>query len=342
MTEEDHTKHRTIIVEPAPLDAISRVRFSEDGNTILVSTWAGTLSLYNTTTGQLRNEVKGSSYALLDACWVNKCDAVAAGCLDGRVLYSDITPAGSEPLKEIGKHDAAVRCMLTSDESSSSCIVSGGWDSFVKVWDIKQSSSTPVTEVNVGGKVYGMCNCGENSIVMITSSRRVRIMDLRKPSSWVHDNSPPALQYQLRGISASKDGLQYVVGSTEGRAAVEWLDDSKREAFSFKCHRVDGIAYPVNTIVHNEKYNSFATGGGDGYVSFWDGEARKRIAQYPRYPTSIASLDFDPESQRIAVAVSYTFEEGEKDHPPAEVQIQHVDDSHISTKTAQGVVNGSS
>ena len=37
---------------------------------------------------------------------------------------------------------------------------------------------------------------------------------------------------------------------------------------------------------------SFASGGGDGTVSFWDGGNRKRLAQLPGFPTSISALAF--------------------------------------------------
>lgn len=124
-------------------------------------------------------------------------------------------------------------------------------------------------------------------------------------------------------------------GGTEGRVAVDWLQDADRDAFSFRCHRLDGLAFPVNCIAHNTRFGSFATGGGDGHVSFWDGQARKRIAQLTRYPTSIASIDFSDDSSRIAVAVSYTFEEGEKDHPPDEVHIRDLDDTFIATKESK-------
>ena len=82
------------------------------------------------------------------------------------------------------------------------------------------------------------------------------MLDVRKPDSFVHDKTPLMFQYQLRGVSASVDGAQYAVGSTEGRLAVEWLDDDKREPFSFNCHRMNALAFSVNCIAHNAKYGS--------------------------------------------------------------------------------------
>lgn len=201
----------------------------------------------------------------------------------------------------------------------------------VRFWDIREGKE--VEKATAGGKVYAMCNGGEYGVGYATSARRVRLVDVRKMSSVLYEREPPVLSYQLRGLCVSDDTRRYVVGSTEGRVAVDKFEGES--GFSFKCHRMDSMAFPVNCVVYDRKYGSFATGGGDGYVAFWDGDARKRIAQWGRWATGVSSIDFDAESERIAVAVSYTFEEGEKDCPPDEVHICKVDDSCIITKSAR-------
>lgn len=76
--------------------------------------------------------------------------------------------------------------------------------------------------------------------------------------------------------------------------AVEYLDSmpTKRN-YTFKCHRKDNKAYPINTVAFHPKYGgTFATGGCDGMVNIWDAENKKRLAVLPEYPTSISSLSF--------------------------------------------------
>ena len=41
------------------------------------------------------------------------------------------------------------------------------------------------------------------------------------------------------------------------------------------------------------------------------GNAKKRLAHYPQYSTSIATLDFSADGTMLAVSSSYTFEKGE-------------------------------
>ena len=71
--------------------------------------------------------------------------------------------------------------------------------------------------------------------------------------------------------------------------AVEYLDPSaeaQKKKYAFKSHRMkeNGIEniYPVNAISFHKDYNTFATGGSDGYVNIWDGYNKKRLCQFHR------------------------------------------------------------
>jgi len=64
----------------------------------------------------------------------------------------------------------------------------------------------------------------------------------------------------------------------------------------------------------------------------WDGNNKKRICQYPAYPTSISALAFNNQGSLLAIASSYTYEEGEKDHPPDAVYIRTINDHEVRPK----------
>jgi len=75
-----------------------------------------------------------------------------------------------------------------------------------------------------------------------------------------------------------------------GRVAVEYLDpkpEVQKKKYAFKCHRLkeDGTEkiYPVNAIAFHSVYNTFATGGSDGFVFIWDGINKKRLCQFRKY-----------------------------------------------------------
>lgn len=323
-------------LSPAPTDGVTKVAFNATGSRLLYTTWGGVAAVHNSGTGMLeaqgktasKSENSSKSPAILDACWTLESDAIAVGCLDGRVLSVDATLS---QWTDIGQHDGdGVRGIVYN--SAHSVLVSGGWDGFLRFWDTR-SPSKDISEVQLDGKCYGLAAYGSDCVVAITSTRHVVIADVRKlTEEFVHDKVPSALSYQLRGISANDAGTRYVVGSTEGKIVVEWPLDEAR-GYSFRCHRAEGRAYPVNSIVHTDTHGnlgSFATGGGDGHVAVWDGDNKKRIVQYPRENTSISSLDFSSDSAKLAVAVSYTFEEGEKDSPPDSIYIR----SDVKTTTS--------
>jgi len=81
------------------------------------------------------------------------------------------------------------------------------------------------------------------------------------------------------------------------------------------------------------RFGTFATGGGDGRVNIWDGRNKKRICQLPSFSTSISALSFSSTGDQLAIAVSYTFEEGEKDHPPDSIYIRSVSEAEVRPKT---------
>ncbi|KMS93537.1 hypothetical protein BVRB_030480, partial [Beta vulgaris subsp. vulgaris] len=137
-------------------------------------------------------------------------------------------------------------------------------------------------------------------------------------------------------------GAGYCLSSVEGRVAVEYIDPSpqvQQGKYAFKCHRgttPDGkhLVYPVNCIAFHPVYGTFATGGDDQIVNIWDGVARKRIRQLAPYPTSISALAFSSKGDYLAIASSYTFSEGDKEHPHDQIFVRFVDRSDVMPKSS--------
>ena len=77
------------------------------------------------------------------------------------------------------------------------------------------------------------------------------------------------------------------------------------EAWSYKL-------YELTSLDILDSYNTFASAGSDGTVSIWDHKLKKRLRQYPKYNNAIPSIAFNCDGTKLAVAVSYTWDEGEQ------------------------------
>eukprot|EP01067_Filipodium_phascolosomae_P008172 Filipodium_phascolosomae@DN6882_c0_g1_i1.p1 len=121
----------------------------------------------------------------------------------------------------------------------------------------------------------------------------------------------------------------------------------QQRKYAFKCHRkqVEGVEviYPVNALAFHPKYGTFATGGCDGTVAVWDGMNKKRLWRIQDAETSIASLCFSAEGDKLAVAESYTFEEGPREDASSKTirtTIREVTASEVMPKNASVAAGG--
>jgi len=305
---ESRTEYK---LKSPPEDGISNVTFGPNSSQfLLVSSWDKKVRLYDIVSNNQRCSY-AHSMPVLD-CTFQDPIHVWSGGLDNTLKCYDINSSQESAL---GTHDNAIKCVEYSGDLN--VIVTGSWDGTVKVWD--QRSQNPCTGVyNQPDKVYTMSVAGEK-LVVGTAGRKVWVWDLRNMAC-AQQKRESSLKYQTRCLSCFPNKSGYVLSSIEGRVAVEYLDpgtDAQKKKYAFKCHRMkeNGIEniYPVNAISFHKDYNTFATGGSDGYVNIWDGYNKKRLCQFHRYPTSIASLSFANDGSVLAIASSYMYEH---DNPP--------------------------
>ncbi len=208
----------------------------------------------------------------------------------------------------------------------------------------------PAVHVELPNKAYSMdvdTSTGTR-LVIATAGRRNVFIDVRmgidrsvQDAEIILDRES-TLKYQTRVCRFFPDGTAIATGSIEGRVAIEFLDEldieapNKMKKYAFKCHRVNDNVFPVNSIAFHESYGTFATGGCDGTVVTWDGLHKKKLSLLHKFPTSIASMCFSQDGSELAIAASYTFEEGERDHPRDEIYIRKMLESEIRPKSEKG------
>lgn len=332
MTLLDSTNE--IKLDNAPTDCIQSVKFGKNSsNQFLVSaSWDFTVRLYDIYNNKLC--AKYTHPAPVLDCALQEGTKVWSGGFDKNVRVFDIAKSTEEI---VGYHNAPIRCVEYSPDNNLT--ITGGWDGNVKVWDSRSSRNIGIYPQP--DKIYSLDICGD-LLVVGTAGRRVLVWDLRN-MCYAQQRRESSLKFQTRCIRCFSNKEGFVLSSIEGRVAVEWLDVSpaaQKKKYAFKCHRSktessSGLEqiYPVNAISFHSGYNTFATGGSDGFVNIWDGLNKKRLCQFHKYPTSISSLCFSPDGSHLAIASSYLYESSDiKDVPTDSIFIRKVSDQEAKPK----------
>lgn len=319
-------------VSGPPSDGISSVRWDASSKLLVCASWDCTVRVYDPSADIQRVCFKRRG-PVLDAAFVGPSACVSGG-LDMDVLLHDVA-SGSEQL--LGSHSAAVRCV--EHHSDLNLILSGSWDSTVKTWDPRtapgEAGSAAVPE-----RVYSMSIAAPYTLVVACAKRHMALLDLRKMTSSgaLFALRDSAVKHQSRCVRAFNDGAGYVTATIEGRCAVTWLaeEDSKNN-FAFKAHRqklspTEERIFPIHALAFHPVHGTVATGGGDGVVHTWDYKTKQRVATLDSYATSIAALDYSPDGSRLAIAVSYAWEQGDKPHPAEEIVVRRITDDDVKPR----------
>ncbi|KAJ7519864.1 hypothetical protein O6H91_20G058900 [Diphasiastrum complanatum] len=316
-----------------PTDGISNLRFSNHSDHLLVSSWDSTVRLYDASVNILKGQFTHRG-PVLDCCFHDDASGFT-GCADCTVRRFDFN-TGREDL--LGSHEAPIRCVEYSHSTGQ--VITGSWDKTLRCWDPRAASGkerAPMGTYSQPERVYSMSLVGHH-LVVATAGRHINVYDLRSMSQ-PEQRRESSLKYQTRCVRCYPNGTGYALSSVEGRVAMEFFDMSEAgqaKKYAFKCHRKSeagrDTVYPVNAIAFHPIYGTFATGGCDGYVNVWDGNNKKRLYQYSRYPTSIAALSFSRDGRLLAVASSYTFSEGEKPHEPDAIFVRSVNEAEVKPK----------
>jgi cell cycle arrest protein BUB3 len=245
----------------APTDGISSVTFAPAAGSplLLASSWDKRVRLYDVTVGD--NAIRSSyahNNAVLDCCFSDLNHSFSGG-LDTVLTSYDFT---AQKKTTLGNHEDTIKCVEYC--TTLGVVITGSWDRSVKMWDPRQQQ--PIGTYNQSGeKVYTMSLSGER-LVVGTTNKKVFVWDLRN-MQFAEQRRQSSLKYQTRCIRCFPNRQGFVLGSIEGRVAVEYLDtqqEVQQKKYAFKCHRVkeDGIekVYPVNAIAFHNIHNTFATG----------------------------------------------------------------------------------
>lgn len=364
-------------LDSPPADAISSLQFSPSGSKLLVGAWDRTLSVYARSEGgaapfTLEKRIDCRA-PILDVCWGKDDSVVYFVGLDHDVRRLDLDSSEGEQ-SVLSTHEQASNKIAYSRDHD--LLLSTGWDGIMHAHNAASAEGRSYVRIRLAAKPFALDMTEQRALVAM-AERKISVYDLRALKMLteqtadittdkdtdlgevsVHEVAPwqtreSNLKFMTRAVATMPDGTGFATSSIEGRVAVEWFDAEKAaNTYAFKCHRQtvaqsaeDGteqevdIVYPVNALAFNRTHGTFATGGGDGVIAFWDAQTKRRIRQYQKQASSVAALDFSSDGKFLAIGVSPGFEDGaeeeEIDHNQVKVVVRELGENEAKGKAAK-------
>jgi len=236
---------------------------------------------------------------------------------------------------QVAAHDAPIRHLSWINELNM--LVTGSWDKTLRYWDLRQQS--PAHTQTLPDKCYAL-SVSHPLLVVGTAERYIQVFNLAKPDQ-VYKQLQSPLKHQTRCIAAfpDKQTTGYLVGSIEGRVAVQHVDDHlASKNFTFKCHREEGgqDIYAVNSMCFHPTQGTFVTTGADGTFNFWDKENKQRLKAMSKCKAPIPCAAFNHDGTILSYALSYDWHKGAAAHNPAaainKIFLHAVQDSEVKQR----------
>ncbi|GAM84477.1 hypothetical protein ANO11243_024730 [Dothideomycetidae sp. 11243] len=343
------------LAEP-PTDVISAVKFAPNSDTrLLVSSWDRHIYLYETPSPTQSNEghlvLRVEHRApVLDICFGEDDDIAYSAGLD-----QDVNQINLETGKKtvLSTHNEGVRSVIYSRDHHM--LVSASWDKTLHIHIIEdQQLAHPFATVALPDKPHCV-SVSPTKLVVAMANKEILVYDLAAIQSAASQSPPPtplavepiqhrepALKYMTRSLACNPADTGFAISSIEGRIGVEFFDPSPEAQagkYAFRCHRTttpdEDIVFPVNAVAFNPvRTTNFASAGGDGAITIWDGVSKRRIRHYSGFAAAVVAVSWSPDGSTIAVATSPGFEDGTEDVDPAlvRVYVKAVPEGEVKTK----------
>ena len=269
-------------LDGVPAAYISDIKVIPSVDRIVVSSWDGSLSLFEVVTGKLL--VKLVHKWPLTCCTVSRDGRVWAGSVQGELLEADWE---SERLVTNEQDAIAFDLGVSGLCSVDDYLVAGSWDGRLVVVDYLHWKV--VRDWKFKEKIFHVCGSTE-WIVCSLSGGKVKIVEL---PSWKIKDTDSGLKYQCRSCALIPNGRGFVQGSIDGRVSVEFFD-AETSKFAFRCHRMNledvQLVFPVTALVFQPDSLNLYTGGADGKIVSWNLVTRKKQEELPKLDDSIVKL----------------------------------------------------
>lgn len=273
--------NRNIIIEfpNVTKDFISDLKYIPENNTVLVSSWDGTLSIYNIILKNGSYEISlektiDAGFPILSCCYSR--NGIYLGGVNGELYFFNLQTQNLTMVKNNRAKSGIIRILPYYDD-----YITGSWDGYLQIID-HHSQDIKLFKTIENGKILTL-DCSTEHLVVCITGNKMKLFKL--PLNPLNEGIliDSVLKYQTRDIKLIPDRSGYVIGSIDGRVAVEYFDNPSNQ-FAFRCHRMKlsdvQFVFPVNTLLFKPNTDILFTGGADGCVSCWSLRDRRKIKQY--------------------------------------------------------------
>jgi mRNA export factor len=307
-----HNPNKDIEVQQPPDDGVTSLTFSPKANLLVATSWDTQVRCYEVqqTGGTIPKAAAKADQPVLCSAWKEDGSSVFFGGCDKQAKLWSLGSGGQA--QTVAMHDAPIKELAWIPEMN--LLATGSWDKTIKYWDLR--SDKPVHTQQLPERVYAM-SVKHPLMVVGTADRNILVFNLQNPQTVFKQIQSP-LKFQTRCIATFPDKAGYLVGSIEGRVAVQHLDDAQSgKNFTFKCHRDNNEVYSVNSIQFHPVHGTFTTAGSDGAYNFWDKDSKQRLKAMSRSNQPIPCSAFNYDGTIFAYASSYDWSKGVENHNPA-------------------------
>lgn len=273
--------NKNIVIEfpDVTKDFISDLKYISEIDTVLVSSWDGVLSVYKITLRDGFYKVTldkkiDTGFPILSCCYGN--NGVYLGGVHGELYFLNLETQNLTIIKNNRAKSGIIRIISYYDD-----YIAGSWDGYLQIID-PHLNDIKLCKTVENGKILTM-DCTNEHLVVCMTGNKIKLFKapITKMNEGILVDS--VLKYQTRDIKLIPDGSGYVIGSIDGRVAVEYFDNPS-DQFAFRCHRMKlsdvQFVFPVNTLLFRPNTDILFTGGADGCVSCWSLKDRRKLKQY--------------------------------------------------------------
>ncbi|XP_003390666.1 PREDICTED: WD repeat domain-containing protein 83-like [Amphimedon queenslandica] len=275
-------------------DAIRAIRFTKSGEYCLTCSADKTVRLWNPHRGLGIKTYKGPGQEVLDATAAHDNGRIICGGRDKVVYLLDVSTG--QPIRKYRGHYGAINCVKFNEESS--VIITGSYDSTVRVWDCKSRTYDPIQVMEEAKDSITSLFVSNHEILTGSVDGKARRYDIRFGKLFSDTVGQP-----VTSVSLSRDGLCVLVSSLDNH--IRLLDKENGELLNtFKGH--SNTEYKIDSsLTHDDSH--IVSGSEDGKIYFWDlveGNVVQTLKQSQSSSCIVYSLSYHPNSACLLSAGS--------------------------------------